>query len=76
LRLLIVAADDQDMELTLDQAREIARLRRRHRDARLVVHERDHDVIVEVRDGSHLVRLHRFGDDGSVGGDERVPLAA
>jgi hypothetical protein len=76
LRLLIVAADDQDMELTLDQAREIARLRRHYRDARLVVHERDHDVIVEVREGSRLVRLHRFGDDGSVGGDERVPLAA
>jgi hypothetical protein len=76
LRVLIVAADDQDMELTLDQAREIARLRRRYRDARLVVHERDHDVIVEVRDGSRLVRLERFGDDGSVGGDERLPLAA
>jgi hypothetical protein len=76
LCLLIVAADDQDMELTLDQAREIGRLRRRYRDARLVVHERDHDVIVEVRDRGRLVRLHRFGDDGSVGDDERLPLAA
>jgi hypothetical protein len=64
------------MELTLDQAREIARLRRRYRDARLVVHERDHDVIVEVRAGSHLLRLDRFGEDGSVGGDEQLALAA
>jgi hypothetical protein len=77
MRVLIVVADDQDtMELTLDQAREIARLRRRYRDARLVVHERDHDVIVEVRDRGHVVRLERFADDGSVGTDERLPLAA
>lgn len=64
------------MELTLDQARQIARLRRRYRNARLVVHERDHDVIVEVRDGGRVLRIERFADDGSVGGDERVPLAA
>jgi hypothetical protein len=77
MRVLIVIADDQDtMELTLDQAREIARLRRRYREARLVVHERDHDVIVEVRDRGRVVRLERFADDGTVGGDERLPLAA
>jgi len=64
------------MELTLDQAREIARLRRHYRDADLVVHERVRDVIVEVRDGSRLVRLERFADDGSVGADQPVPLAA
>jgi len=64
------------MELTLDQARAIARLRRRYPGARLVVHERDHDLIVEVRLGSRLVRLERFGADGSVGGDERLPVAA
>jgi hypothetical protein len=65
-----------DMELTLDQAREIARLRRRYRDARLVVHERDHDVLVEVRSGSRLVRIDRFAEDGSVGADAPLPLAA
>ena len=64
------------MELTLDQARQIARLRRRYRDARLVVHERSRDVIVEVRDGSRVVRIARFADDGSVDGDERLPIAA
>ncbi len=64
------------MELTLDQAREIARLRRTYRGARLVVHERDLDVIVEVRLGSRVVRLDRFAADGSVGGDEQLALAA
>jgi hypothetical protein len=64
------------MELTLDQAREIAHLRRRYRGADLVVHERDHDVIVEVRSGGRLVRIDRFAEDGSVGVDAPLPLAA
>ena len=64
------------MELTLDQAREIARLRRRYPDAHVVVHERVRDVIVEFRDGARLVWLERFADDGSVGADQPLPLAA
>ena len=64
------------MELTLDQAREIARLRRRHRAAQLVVHERDADVIVEVRHRGHTVEVRRFGGDGSVQGEQPLALAA
>lgn len=64
------------MELTLDQAREIARLRRRYRDARLVVHERVADVIVEVQRGGHTVALKRFGGDGTVEGEHPLALAA
>ena len=55
-----------DMELTLPQAREIARLRRRHPGADVVVHHRAHDLIVEVRDRRRTLTLRRLGDDGSV----------
>jgi hypothetical protein len=60
------------MELTIDQAREIARLRRRYRDAQLVVHERPRDVIVEVQRGGHAVTLRRFADDGTVAGEQAL----
>ncbi|MBX5443219.1 MAG: hypothetical protein IRZ32_17035 [Solirubrobacteraceae bacterium] len=63
------------MELTLDQAREIARLRRRHPGARLVVHERDADVIVEVRRRGHTIAVRRFAGDGSTQAEEPLALA-
>lgn len=62
------------MELTLPQAREIARLRRRHPHADVVLHHRAHDLIVELRDDGHTLALTRFGEDGSVEAQRRLPL--
>jgi hypothetical protein len=60
------------MELTIDQAREIARLRRRYADGRVVLHHRPADLIVEVQRHGHAVAIRRFGSDGTVGGEEPV----
>jgi hypothetical protein len=68
---LIVVADDQAMELTTEQAREVARLRRRWPRADVVLHHRADDLILEVRREGHTVALRRFGADGTVG----VPAA-
>lgn len=56
------AADDpyMDAELTLEQAREIHRLRRRHPGAEVRVHERPWGVLVELRRHGHVVTLERF----------------
>jgi hypothetical protein len=54
------------MELTPEQAREVARLRRQWPQAEVVLHHREHDLILEVRRAGHTVTLRRFGDDGSV----------
>jgi hypothetical protein len=64
------------MELTLPQAREIARLRRRHPHADLVLHHRPHDLIVEVRDHGRTLTLARFGEDGSVESQRALALDA
>ncbi|MCW3007622.1 MAG: hypothetical protein JWP17_2248 [Solirubrobacterales bacterium] len=61
-------------ELTIDQAREIARLRRRYADGQMVLHHRPHDLIVEVQRHGHAVALTRFAEDGSVGGE--LPVVA
>ena len=63
-------------EITLDQARAIARLRRRHPGCDVVVHDRPHDLILEVRDGRRIVALERLGEDGSVSGPRPLLLAA
>jgi hypothetical protein len=63
-------------EITLDQAREIARLRRRHPGCDVVIHDRPHDLILEVRSGRRIVALERFGEDGSVSGPRPLALAA
>jgi len=62
-------------EITLDQARAIARLRRRHPGSEVVVHDRPHDLILEVRRGRRIVALERFGADGSVSGPRPLGLA-
>jgi hypothetical protein len=74
VRDLIVDADDQVMELTIEQAREVARLRRQWPRGAVVLHHREHDLIVEVRRGDQTVALRRFGADGSVGAQR--PIAA
>jgi hypothetical protein len=71
-------ADDlaMDAELTLEQAREIDLLRRRHPGATLRVHERPWGVLVEVRRGAHTVALERFEFGGVVVHDAPIRLAA
>jgi hypothetical protein len=72
------AADDvlMDAELTLEQAREIDLLRRRHPGAELRVHERTWGVLVEVRRRNHVVALERFEYGGGVVRDAPIRLAA
>lgn len=66
-----------DVELTLEQAREIHRLRRRHPGAELRVHERPWGVLVEVRRHGHVVTLERFEfATGAVVPDAPIRLAA
>jgi hypothetical protein len=71
-------ADDpvMDAELTLEQAREIHLLRRRHPGATLRVHERSWGVLVEVRRGARTVALERFEFGGAVVHDAPIRLAA
>ena len=67
-------ADDllMDAELTLEQAREIMLLRRRHPGAELYVHERNWGILVEVRRRGHVVALERFEWGGRVVYDEPI----
>jgi hypothetical protein len=75
---LTAAVDDllMDAELTLDQAREIALLRRRHPGAEVRVHERPWGVLLEVRRRGHAVALERFEYGGGVVHDAPIRLAA
>jgi hypothetical protein len=63
----------QDLELTTDQARLIARLRRRWPRAEFRVHERRWGVIVEVRDGDRTLSLTAL--DGAGGIEDERPLS-
>ncbi len=65
-----------DRELTLPQTREIARLRRRHPGAELLVHPRPWGIVVEARRGARTVELERFDWSGAVLADQRVDRAA
>jgi hypothetical protein len=65
-----------DAELTLEQAREINLLRRRHPGAVLRVHERPWGVLVEVVRGTHTVKLERFEFGGAMVHDAPIRLAA
>ena len=60
------------LELTTDQARIIARLRRRWPGAELRIHERTWGLIVEVRDGDRTISLTRL--DGGGGVEDERPL--
>lgn len=60
------------MELTLEQAREIAQLRRRHPGADVILHHREHDVIIELRRHGHTLTIARFGDDGTVAAQQAL----
>ena len=65
-----------DAELTLDQARQIAVLRRRHPGAEVRVHERPWGVLVEVRGGAQPVALERFEFGGRVVHDAPIRVVA
>lgn len=61
-----------DPELTLPQAREIARLRRRHAGAELRVHHRPWGLIVEARRGPRTVGLRRLDWSGGCEPERRL----
>jgi hypothetical protein len=64
------------LELTLDQARLIARLRRRWPGADVQAHQRPWGVIVEVRRGARTVSLTAFDGEGGVHDDVGLAFAA
>jgi hypothetical protein len=61
------------LELTTDQARVIARLRRRWPRAEVRAHQRPWGVIVEVRDGDRTLALTALDGAGRV--EDEHPLA-
>lgn len=63
-------------ELTLDQMREIVRLRRRHPRAEVVVHPKPWGIIVEARRSGHAIELERFDFDGAMLADQPIARAA
>ena len=65
-----------ELELTVEQARLIAGLRRAHPGATLSVHQRPWGVIVEVRQGERTRQVMALHAGGAVRADERVALAA
>jgi hypothetical protein len=64
------------LELTIDQARLIARLRRRWPDADVRAHQRPWGVIVEVRRGGRTVSLTAFDGEGAIHNDRSIARAA
>lgn len=59
-------------ELSVEQTREIVRLRRRHPRAEVIVHRKRWGIIVEARRRGHAVELERFDWTGAVTPDQRV----
>jgi hypothetical protein len=64
------------IELTMDQARLIARLRRRFPDGDVRAHQRPWGVIIEVRRGRQTIWLTALDGDGGVRDDRPLPRAA
>jgi len=69
-------AEDMAHELTIDQMREIVRLRRRHPRAEVLVHHKPWGLIVEARRAGHAVELERFDWTGAVTPDRPIALVA
>ena len=63
-------------ELTINQMREIVRLRRRHPRAEVLVHQKPWGLIVEARRRGHAIELERFDWSGAVEPDTQIALAA
>jgi hypothetical protein len=64
------------LELTTDQARIIAGLRRRWPGAELRIHRRSWGLIVEVRDGDRTISLTRLDGTGGIEDEHRLGWAA
>jgi hypothetical protein len=64
------------LELTTDQARLIARLRRRWPQADIRVHQRSWGVIVEVRDGDRTLSLTALDGSGGIEDEHHLSWAA
>jgi hypothetical protein len=67
---------DMAHELTVDQMREIVRLRRRHPRADVLVHQKPWGLIVEARRSGHTIELERFDWTGEVLPDQQIAFAA
>jgi hypothetical protein len=65
-----------DLELTTEQARRIARLRRRWPQAEVRVHRRSWGIIVEVRADGRTLALTRLDGTGAIEDEHRLPWAA
>ena len=65
-----------DHELTVDQMREIVRLRQRHPNAEVVVHHMPWGIVVEARHEGHSIELEGFDWSGAVTPDHPIPFAA
>jgi len=68
--------DGMTAELTLDQMREIVRLRRRHPRAEVVVHPKPWGIVVEARRQGHAIELEGFDWSGAVTLDRPIAHAA
>jgi hypothetical protein len=64
------------LELTTDQARLIARLRRKWPQAAVRVHQRAWGVIVEVRDGDRTLSLTALDGSGGIEDERHLSWAA
>jgi hypothetical protein len=64
------------LELTTDQARLIARLRRERPQADIRVHQRSWGVIVEVRDGDRTLSLTALDGSGGIEDEHHLSWAA
>lgn len=64
------------LELTTDQARLIARLRRKWPQADVRVHQRAWGVIVEVRDGDRTLSLTALDGSGGMEDERHLSWAA
>jgi hypothetical protein len=75
---LRLCADNTAMalELTTDQARLIARLRRRWPGADVRAHQRPWGVIVEVRRDGRTVALTALDGEGGIEPERSIPRAA
>jgi hypothetical protein len=64
------------LELTTDQARLIARMRREWPQADVRVHQRTWGVIVEVRDGDRTLSLTALDGSGGIEDERHLSWAA
>lgn len=62
-----------ERELTISQAREIGRLRGRHKGAEFLVHPKPWGLIIEARRGGHCVELTSFDWSGATSPEQRIP---